>query len=188
MVRSMSVATRAAPLPPAQRRAAIISAVMPLLVQHGDGVTTKQIAGAAGVSEGTVFNVFVDKDELISAAVETALDPASFESAIAGIDPSLPFEARLVVATGLLQRRIVDVWRLISSVGPQHHRTKGGPIPDSPSLAALLASDEGEIRLEPVEAARLLRSLTLALTHPHLVATPKPAVEIVDVFLRGAGT
>lgn len=176
---------RAAPLPPDERRAAIVDAVIPLLVEHGSGVTSRQIAVAAGVSEGTVFNVFADKDELIAAAVADAIDPAPFERAIAEIDPDLPFVARLVTATELIQRRVVDIWRLVSQLGPHHSPPKRRPFPDSPALIELLASDTAQLRLDATEAARLLRALTLSLTHPMLGADPPAPAEIVDVFLYG---
>src|SRR5690606_40981582 len=54
--------TRARPLSRADRRNAIAAATVPLLVEHGAAVTTRQIADAAGVAEGTLFRAFADKD------------------------------------------------------------------------------------------------------------------------------
>jgi len=59
--------TRATALPPDERRSMIVAATLPLLLEHGDRVTTKQIAEAAGIAEGTIFRVFADKDALIAA-------------------------------------------------------------------------------------------------------------------------
>ena len=42
----------------------IVAATLPLLLEHGELVTTRQIAEAAGIAEGTIFRVFADKDEL----------------------------------------------------------------------------------------------------------------------------
>jgi AcrR family transcriptional regulator len=179
-------ARRAAPLPAEERRAAIITAVLPLLIEHGASVTTRQIANAAGVSEGTIFNVFADKDELLAAALEVAIDQAPFEAAVSEIDPSAPFEQRLVLATELIQRRIVDIWKLVSQLGPHHHPADHKPLPDSQALAALLAAEPGRLRIDPADAARLLRALSLSLTHPMMTAEPRPAGNIVDLFLRGA--
>jgi AcrR family transcriptional regulator len=177
---------RAAPLPPEQRRAAIIAAVLPLLIEHGAAVTTRQIATAAGVSEGTIFNVFEDKDELLAAALEVAIDQAPFEAAISEIDPSVAFEQRLVLATELVQRRIVGIWKLVTQIGPhQHEPADHQPLPDSPALAGLFGAEPTRLRVEPADAARLLRALTLALTHPLLTAEPRTAADIVDVFLHG---
>lgn len=161
--------------------------MIPLLVEHGSAVTSRQIAEAAHVSEGTVFNVFADKEELIAAAVEHAVDPAPFEQAVGAIDPAAPFVARLITATELIQQRVVDTWRLVSRLGVDHHPSDHRPLPDSPALTALLASGADDVRLEAGDAARLLRALTLSLTHPLLAAEPPSADEIVDRFLHGVG-
>lgn len=177
---------RAAPLPPEERRLAIIHAMIPLLGEHGRAVTTKQIAAAAGVSEGTIFNVFDDKDDLLRAAFDAAVDPAPFERAVAAIDARLPFEDQVAAAAELSQRRIVHIWKLVSALGPQHHPKRGGPFPDSPALNALFERFRGRLRVEPTEAARLLRALTLSLTHPMMTDHPRTPAEIVDLFLHGA--
>jgi AcrR family transcriptional regulator len=153
-------------------------------MEQGANVTSRQLAAAAGVSEGTIFNAFGDKEALLAAAFEAGIDPGPFERAVAAIDGSAPLEQRLAQAVGLLQQRIANVWRLITQIGHcQSHRPR--PLPDSPTLAALLGSAPGRLRLEPVEAARLLRSLTFASTHPLLAPSPRTADEIVELFLHG---
>ena len=83
-------AGRAAPMAPDERRRAIVDAVVPLLLEHGDDVTTRQIAEAAGIAEGTIFRVFPDKAALLLAAAEEIINPATgraeLEAALAGLD------------------------------------------------------------------------------------------------------
>jgi len=93
-------------MPPDERRAAIIAAVVPLLHEHGEAVTCRQIAEAAGIAEGTIFRVFADKDELLLAAFDREVDLAPLEAAIRSIDSALAFEQRLIEATELVQRRV----------------------------------------------------------------------------------
>ena len=112
---------RAAALPADERRLMIVRATLPLLLKNGEMVTTRQIAEAAGIAEGTIFRVFADKDEVISAALDLALDNAPLERALASIDSSQPFENCVYWAVQILQQRVVDIWRLSSSVGPRFH-------------------------------------------------------------------
>ena len=70
-----AVRHRATPLPPSERRAAIIAATLPLLRTIGPPVTTREIAKAAAVAEGTIFSVFADKDDLIEATARAGFDP-----------------------------------------------------------------------------------------------------------------
>jgi hypothetical protein len=63
-------------------------------------------------------------------------------------------------------------------------RHGSGPLADSPALAEIfLARDD--LRIEPLEAARMLRALALSLTHPMLAGEPTPAADIVDLLLHG---
>ena len=85
---------RARPLPPDERRASLVAATIPLIAEHGLKVTTKQIATAAGVAEGTIFRVFTDKTELIQAAISTAFDPDRTLADLGAIDMGLPLYER----------------------------------------------------------------------------------------------
>jgi AcrR family transcriptional regulator len=57
------------------RRDMIVEAAMPLLVEHGAKVTSKQIADAAGVAEGTMFKAFGDKESLLHFAAKSSSIP-----------------------------------------------------------------------------------------------------------------
>src|ERR1700704_2407818 len=91
---------RAAALPLEARRSMIIEATTPLLLEHGEMVTTRQVADAAGIAEGTIFRAFADKDELLGAVIDAALDPAPLELALATIDPTLPLADTVPPAAG----------------------------------------------------------------------------------------
>src|SRR5664279_4342047 len=66
---------RARPMSPLDRRQAIIAATTDLVLEHGTEATTRQIADACGIAEGTLFRVFESKDEILAAVVEQLLDP-----------------------------------------------------------------------------------------------------------------
>lgn len=176
---------RAVALPVDERRRMIVDATFPLLLENGEMVTTRQIADAAGIAEGTIFRVFADKEALIGAVIERALDPGPLEQALREIDPDQTFELRLEAATAIIQQRVADIWRLMSSVGPRFHpRTPVRPVVTG-ALVDLLSADRHRLAMEPVTAARMLRALTLAVTHPMLVDEPMPTAQIVKLFLYG---
>lgn len=173
-------------MPPVERRAAIVEAATPLFLELGENATTKQLANAAGISEGTIFNVFADKEELIDAVVAAVLDPERFEIALASLDPRDDFESRLVAATAIVQQRMMEIWGLFSALGPRTRRPPR-PVPESPALSAIFESDPSRVRIPPEQAARMLRAMTVALTHPMMADKPSPPSEIVDAFLNGLG-
>ena len=165
---------RARPLPPDQRRAALIDATVPLLAQHGMRVTTRQIAEAAGVAEGTIFRVFPDKDALVSAAIAQCFDPAVTVAALQEVEIDLPLRERVATITEIVQRRLVQVFELMLAVR-QH---PGGHPAAKPSEAKpandlirdevlrLLAPDADRFRCPVADVARLLRLITFSGSHP----------------------
>src|SRR3954451_144289 len=98
-------ARRAAALPPEERREALIAATLPLVLEHGTEVSTRLIAEAAGVAEGTIFRVFPSKDALVEAAIASAFDPSPLVEALNSIDRPAPLVDRLETAVQLMQER-----------------------------------------------------------------------------------
>ena len=186
-----SRAQRATPLPPSERRAAIIAATLPLMRSQGMSVTTRQIAEAAGVAEGTIFGVFHDKDTLLQAALEAAFDPEPVRARLAEIDLTLPLDRRLVTAVEIMQRYLASIWELMSTPGLRRmvggsNASRPGMVMDVGSLVALFDGDRHLLRRPPAAAAQLLFSLTLGGSHPAVVGDKRiPAEEIVSVLLDG---
>lgn len=114
---------RAAPLPPDERRLAILKAVLPVVRSRGTDVTTRELAEAAEVAEGTLFRVFVDKESLVREAVAAALDPSEDIARLASIDLSLPLEERVATALEYGAARVEDITLWMSLM----HRLGRGP-------------------------------------------------------------
>ncbi len=179
--------TRASALPPDERRAAIVAAALPLVLEHGDRVTTRQIADAASIAEGTIFRVFTDKDAVIAAVIDQAIDIEALELALAHIDASAPLAEQLTAAVEVLRQRVLHIWQLLSRLGPNHREVADRPLTDSPTLVALFERHADELRVEPRTAARLLRAFTLTAVHPLLADTPDSTNDVVLLFLHGVG-
>lgn len=64
--------SRARRLPPEERRAQIVEAVLKVVAEHGvPNATISRIAEMAGVSEGTLYVYFGSRDEMLMAALDS---------------------------------------------------------------------------------------------------------------------
>jgi AcrR family transcriptional regulator len=190
-------------MPLEDRRAALISATEPLLERYGRDVSTRQIAEAAGVAEGTIFRAFATKDELIDAVVEEVFDENRTRDAIAAVDRSLPFAERLLAAVTVLQNRTRRVFALFHALRlrpgwaggngedpPAHDTLMARQRHDHEQLELvlldLIGPDAACLRVSPHEAVTVLRGAVFALTHPLLgderLSRPE---RIVDLVLHG---
>jgi AcrR family transcriptional regulator len=189
------VVTRAAPVPLDERRAALIAATEPLLERFGREVSTRQIAEAAGVAEGTIFRAFATKEALIDAVIEDAFDTHRTCNELAQIDPGLSLEERLCAAVVILQDRLRRVVTLFGSLrlrreAHDHDRFRAKQQADNEllnsAIALLIEPDRDRLRLDVMEAASALRTITFSITHPILgdqrLAQPH---QIVDLVLYG---
>ena len=152
-----------------ERRASIIDAVLPLLVEYGRAVSTRQIADAAGVAEGTVFRAFGDKDSLIEAAVEKFFDPAPLRDSLRSIDPSLSLEQKISDILFHLRSRFVGIIGIMNALGMSERppiRSERSEYPEI--IAEILAPDIDELRLPPARIAHFIRMLALAAAIPHI--------------------
>ncbi|HYJ27803.1 MAG TPA: TetR/AcrR family transcriptional regulator [Nocardioides sp.] len=182
---------RARPMTPEDRREALVLATIPLLHDHGRTVTTKQIADAAGVAEGTIFRVFDSKDDLVTAAVEKALDMEPFFADLEAIDLDQDLRARLTDLCTRLQDRFRGIFLLMSAMGmvgpPKAHRhMEEGRRRAEKIMVAVVEADADRLTCTPVQLVHMLRMLTFSGTHPHIsdghILTPE---QIVGTLLDG---
>ncbi|MGI5242493.1 TetR/AcrR family transcriptional regulator [Dactylosporangium sp. CA-139066] len=181
-------------LAPDERRAALIAATLPLLRTHGAAVTTRQIAEAAGVAEGTIFGVFRDKASLIAAALESAFEAGPVLRAVSAIDPQAPLRQRLSDAAAILIRRVESSVPLMMLA-----RTMPCDAENSPwaallrgrrqlvdAIAELIGPDRDQLRRSPETTAGVLFALVASTVRGDL-PTDKPFTpdDIVGVLLDG---
>jgi len=86
-----------------ERRRDIIAATVPLLEEEGFAVSTKKIADAAGVAEGTLFRVFPTKEELLRAAITSYMDPSDLIARLDAVDRDLPLARKMSEVMSILQ-------------------------------------------------------------------------------------
>ncbi len=188
---------RAKPLPPDDRRREIVEAVIPLLLEKGSPLSTREIADAAGIAEGTVFSVFPDKASVMIEAVKATVDPESTATALGEIPIDAPLEQQLESAAGLLMergKRIGILVGVLRSMQPSSAaRPPGAHRFVAESHAAILAAltelfERHEERLKPApgRAAVVFWGFVFANVHALMQSDDKlsPA-EIVDLVLNG---
>lgn len=179
---------------PDERRADLTDVTLRLLRVHGRDVTTRQIAEAAGIAEGTVFRAFASKDELLDAAISRAFEPGDLVVRIEEIDRSLPLRDRLVTLVAILQQRFRATFDLMQKMGlvrPSGHQH------DSPTAVArrarleellgeVVGADTDQLAVPLDHFIHVLRLLTFSGSHEHIadgrLLTPD---EIVDTVLLG---
>ena len=188
---------RAAPLPPDDRRRSIVDAVVPLIVEHGGSVTTRQMAEAAGVAEGTIYKVFPDKPSIIVEAIRVSIDPEPTRSAIEAIPDHLPMEGQVEAAARILMDRGDRLVALVSALGAMpkdafddhdavHRQFEEAHRVVVTALTVLFERHERTLRVDPHRAAVVLRGLVFVNNHPRLSPVDRlSAAEIVSTVLYG---
>ncbi|GAB2481667.1 hypothetical protein GCM10027063_24690 [Promicromonospora xylanilytica] len=192
---------------PDERRAAIAAAVMPLVAERGVDVTSRELAEAAGVAEGTLFRAFGDKTALVGAVAVEGLTragrPEETLAELTGIDQALPLERRLELVIEKGRSRTAEVMRWMSVLrrmapppdqherlhsyrrmfldqrARQHEATVEG-------ITAVLAPDRHRLRV-PVEVAVSLIDSAIAGVHARIdhLHPEIPADVLADALVNG---
>ncbi|MEO5666000.1 MAG: helix-turn-helix domain-containing protein, partial [Nocardioides sp.] len=164
---------RATPLSAEDRRTTLIDATLPLLLEHGRTVTSKQIAEAAGIAEGTIFRVFDSKDDLIAAALDHAFDIEPLLDDLRRIEPDQSLRALVSDVVTLLQIRFRGIFELMTAVGMFGPPAGRKPLAEKRAEGAaimelLLAPHAHELAVPVSEFVHITRLLTFSGSHPHL--------------------
>lgn len=194
---------------PEARRAAIVDACLDVVAARGADVSSKELAEAAGVAEGTLFRAFGDKNSLLGAVALEGLfrasNPAGTRDELAAVDRSLPLAERLTQTIELGRARMasatrwMDVLRRLADheqfrqLSPERHaqmaETRDTLMAQREmqramtieGLTRVLEPDAGSLRF-PLDVVVSLLEAAIAGTHARvdrLSDEPPPAASVV---------
>lgn len=195
-----------------KRETDIINAAIELFKDKGfEATTTKEIAGAAGIAEGTIFRYFkTKKDILLKIAATSMVRIAaphifnSVEAIVAQHEKPVAEVLKEVIKDRLaLVSKNFGVAQILITEAQYHPEIRKAWIDGVPKYGVELLSsfireraDKGELRkdIDPYEAARVLAGMTAALFLTHKMFAETTADEevsekeidnIIDIFIRG---
>lgn len=187
---------------PEARREAILEAVVPVLLERGPDLSTRQIAEAAGVAEGTLFRVFSDKRELLLGACWHAMRPERASEWLCPTDDPESLEETLRDLVTTLSDGAERMGRILSAaraLGVPHGEPGHSPAHRPPveffeqanrqlveRIARRLEPHAEELSLPVERAAVLIRSLVHGHAHHGIASEGMPTTEeITQVLLSG---
>lgn len=207
LIYARPMSPRASALPRSERRVSIVRAALRLIADHGTMPTTREVAEAAGIAEGTVFRAFDTKERLVEAVVGEAFCPAPVAELMGAIDMALPLHERLVAVVTVFQSRFTEIFGVMSALGlsapPADFDEHRGCRPDTGHVAvdeqdpAVLTAwgdhpgrllrfvepDADLLTCSPAELITYLRLFTFSASHPDItqgqILSPQTIVAVV---------
>lgn len=182
---------------PDERRQAIIDATLPLLLEHGPQLSTRKIAQAAGVAEGTIFRAFETKHDLIHATIHAAMEPDAAIARIEQLPADQPLAERIAEILGILRAEIQRTRSLLAHLArpalppPHPDRLRAGHNPHDGkarlgvAVAAALAGYSDQLSVGTDFASRVLMALSFATSFTLGEDTPIDASQLADIVLHG---
>lgn len=156
---------------PDERRAAILDAVVPLLRTPGASLSTRSIAEAAGIAEGTIFRVFADKAELLMAAVRRALEPDALLDELRAVEQAPELRTYMVRLVDVMSAQAAGIRSVLVAV----HFVGGNDGPHRPGshgfdvrrryvdgLGELLTPYREQLRGDPAVCGRILAAVVFS--------------------------
>lgn len=181
-------------MPPERRRAAIVAAAVELLESHGPDLTTRMVAEAAGVAEGTLFRVFPTLGDLLAATYAEYLSPERLRGLLDAVDVGDDLESATLGAVGALVAYFTSVHHAFHPEPPRgamsaHQEAGQATFRDRfADLHAWLLTTftpyADELTIDVADYSRFLK--TLAIGHIMSHQSPGPADAITDFALNGA--
>ncbi len=158
-------------------------------------VTSKELAEAAGVAEGTLFKAFGTKDDLLRAlAGKHAAMPDAVGEWLRTIDPERMTLRELVIGIiGQAAAQYQLSFQLFYALGPLMDKPNDEAIEqferELEPWTDALAPHANDLRIQADAAAAILRMYAVAVSDQGSAWGPKLSAEsYADIFLNGAAT
>ncbi len=182
---------------PEERRQAIIEATLPLILERGTDLSTREIATAAGVAEGTIFRAFETKAELIVAAMHAALSAQDALHRLETLPAGQSLDDRVA---GILEVLLAEIQRTRSLTAELSNPELHGPRPHDGracppfrhrerhaklvnAVETALAGHSIGLAVPPRTAAQVLLAMAFAtsldITDNNTLAQPRNLAEVV---------
>jgi len=155
---------------PEDRRAMIAEQSVPLFLEHGAGLTTRQLAEELGIAEGTIFRAFGDKESLKRAVVETFFTQGHERMARGIIDPALPLEEKVAALVHGTRVWMQNMMRMLSLVDRSEIPSFFSGDRDDvyrTAIAKIFAPDADELTIPPGRMAPVMRLAGMAANAAH---------------------
>ncbi len=143
----------------------IAEAAVPLFLEHGAALTTRQLAEALDIAEGTIFRAFGDKESLVRAAVETFFAQSRQRMAEGLVDPALPLEAKVAALVRGTRTWMQNMMRMVSLVDRSEVAqffSHDGDDPYRAAIAAVFAPDAARLAIPVERMAAVMRIAGIA--------------------------
>ena len=178
--------------------AALLEAAIRVLVKHGyEAATTIAIADKAGISVGSLYQYFPNKEAIVAALIEQHARQiiACTEAALGQVDVSDPRRAlRAVIRAGIEAHRInTPLHKVLTEQVPRVGRIKAAMDTSkvlTERLAAFLEAHRAHLRgRDPRMAAFVVETVVEALTHRAVIerhdalATGELEVEALELVM-----
>ncbi len=164
----------------------IIETTMPLLVEHGTDLTSKQIAEAAGVAEGTIFRAFGDKEALIEATIKKFLDPEPLRRDLRAIPVEATLDDKMLRIVELMRKRFNDVFRVMAAIRKPHRPEHNARRIFTEIISEVLSPHLHELNLTPERCGHVVRLVTFASSiKPFNTGMEFDSRELTSILLYG---